>query len=307
MGVPPFIDAESLLSLVSWRQAIDALQAAVAEIDVAAAPPRTVVPAAHGQLLLMPAESSRSVGIKVLSIAASNAELPRIHAIYTLLDATTLRPQAQIDGAALTVLRTPALSALAVDRLADTDARTLTVFGSGPQAGAHVRAIGAVRPIRGVRIVARNLERAGALAQELSRAGLDAGTGTVDDVPAADIVVCATTSRIPLFDGDQLAEHACVIAVGSHEPDARELDDRVFGRAARVVVEDRGTALREAGDIVMAIAAGALSADRLTDVSELISLPPVGGISVFKSVGMGWQDLAVAEAAHTTWLAARHL
>lgn len=296
----PFIDSETLMSAVPWRRAIDALERAIAAgRDLGAVAPRTSVPTAHGQLLLMPGESDTAVGVKVLGIAPGNAAvgLPRIQALYVLFDAATLTPQALIDGAALTTLRTPAVSALAVQHLAVADAATLTVFGSGPQAGAHVRAMRAIRPIRTVTIVARNAERAGDLADRLTSEGLAATTGSPDDVQAADIVVCATTSREPLFDGNLLASHACVVAVGSHEPDARELDDRVFARATRVVVEERATALREAGDIVMAIAAGALTADSLINIADLAALPPARGGTVFKSVGMGWQDLAVAEAA----------
>jgi ornithine cyclodeaminase len=105
-----------------------------------------------------------------------------------------------------------------------------------------------------------------------------------------------------LFDGAALAPQACVIAVGSHQADARELDDTVFRRAERVVVENAATALREAGDVISAIASGALTAERLIDLGAIGSLVPSGGISVFKSVGMGWQDLAVADAAFQTWI-----
>jgi ornithine cyclodeaminase len=208
-------------------------------------------------------------------------------------------PRLLIDGAALTTLRTPAVSALAVQSLAVPSATTLTVFGSGPQAGAHVAAIRAIRPISSVTVVGRSPERAADLVTRLRADDLDAAAGTPQDVSEADIVVCATDAAVPLFDGDLLADHACVVAVGSHQPDNRELDDRVFARAARVVVEDRATALREAGDVVLAIQAEALTAAELVTLAELPALPPVDGLTVFKSVGMGWEDLAVAEAAVT--------
>lgn len=297
----PFIDAKTLTSALSWSQAIDALDSTLATgLGIAAGRPRTVIPTARGELLLMPGESAAAVGVKLLSIAPDNPGigLPRIQAVYVLFDAATLTPRALLDGACLTTLRTPALSALAVRHLAAQDASTLTVFGSGPQAAAHVHAMRAIRPIRTVSIVGRNVESACALCARLRADGCAASIGNPTDVQAADIVICATTSREPVFDGRLLAEHTCVVAVGSHEPDARELDDDVFARAERVVVEDRGTALREAGDIVMAIASGALTTDDLTDIADLAPLAPVGGITVFKSVGMGWQDLAVAEAVY---------
>jgi len=97
----------------------------------------------------------------------------------------------------------------------------------------------------------------------------------------------------------------CVVAVGSHEPDARELDDATIGSAERVVVESRGVAMREAGDIIQAVRAGAVHEENLVDLREVVRLAPMAGSSVFKSVGMGWQDLVVADLAFGRWAAAR--
>lgn len=304
----PFLDAVALYSLVPWQAAVAALDAALAEsAHLAGGPPRFAVAEAHGELLLMPAHSAAQVGVKVTSVAPGNPELglPRVQAVYVLFDAATLTPRALVDGTALTTLRTAAVSALAVRALARPDATSLLVFGSGPQAWGHVHAIGTVRPLRQVRVAGRDPGRQAALIDRLRTEGVDAIAGTGADVPTADIVVCATTARQPVFDGGLLSDHACVVAVGSHEPAARELDDTVFSRAARVVVEERGTALREAGDVVQAIAAGVLGPDDLMDLGELTGpvepAPESTGIGVFKSVGMGWQDLAVAGAAHAAW------
>lgn len=300
MEALPFIDAQTLAASLSWPQAIDVLKTALgAGLDLGTAAPRSAVPTRHGELLLMPAESPAALGVKVLGIAPANPArgLPRIQALYVLFTADTLTPVALLDGAALTAVRTPAVSALAVQRLARGDAANLTVFGSGPQAFAHVHALRAVRPVRRVAIIGRDGERAQALCARLRAGDVDAVCGIAADVGTADIVVCATTARAPLFAAELLAADACVVAVGSHEPDACELGADVFARATRVVVEDRATALREAGDVIMAVAAGALTADALVALGELPDLPFAEGITVFKSVGMGWQDLAVAEAA----------
>jgi ornithine cyclodeaminase len=303
----PFLDADTLTSLVPWRAAVGALEAALAAGGPAAGgPPRFAVAEEHGELLLMPAASAASVGVKVTSVAPGNPArgLPRIQAVYVLLDAATLTPRLLIDGTALTTLRTPALSALAVRRLARPDAASLVVFGAGPQAWGHAHALATVRELRSVRIVGRDPDRAADLVRRLRAEGIAAAVGAPADVAGAGIVVCATTARQPVFDGELLAEQACVVAVGSHEPGARELDDAVFARAGRVVVEERSTALREAGDVLGAIAAGVLDADQLVELTQLVEpadLTELGaprpGVSVFKSVGMGWQDLAVAEAA----------
>jgi ornithine cyclodeaminase len=164
------------------------------------------------------------------------------------------------------------VSALAVDHLARPDARRLLVFGRGPQAEAHVHAISAVRPIEHVEV---------------------AGRGDVPDVAAADVIACCTTAREPLFDGARVADHVTVVAIGSHEPDARETDDALAHRAT-VVVESRMSALREAGDV---IAAG-LAADDLITLGELVrgERSPAQGPRLFKSTGMAWEDAVVAAA-----------
>jgi ornithine cyclodeaminase/alanine dehydrogenase-like protein (mu-crystallin family) len=300
----PQIDADELGSLVSWTDAIAAIGRAVAERD-RGGPARMAVPVSGGELLVMPAATARSAGVKLAGVAPGNpaAGLPRIQAVYVLFDAATLTPRALIDGTALTTLRTPAQSAFAVRELATQNAGRLVVFGTGPQAWGHVHALRAVRPIRSVVMVGRTPAHVDALVERLKDEDIDARSGDPGAVGDADLVVCATTARSPVFDGRLLTDHACVVAVGSHEPQARELDDVVFERAAQVVVEDRATAVREAGDVIQAIAAGALAEDRLT---ELADVRRTGGISVFKGVGMGWQDLAVAEAAYDAWLRRGH-
>ena len=290
MTAPRWFDADEVTSLVSMGDAIDAIEAALlAGLDPAADPARTAVAVDHGQLLLMPAQSADAVGVKVAAVAPANPShgLPRIQAVYLLMHPHTLAPVGMLDGVALTSLRTPAMSAVAARHLAAADARTLVVFGVGPQAQGHVEAMRAIRPITDVVVVGRDATRTAQFAQQVG-----GHVGTVADVAQADIVVCATSAAEALFDGGLVRDRACVVAVGSHEPHVRELDD-VLMRRAHVVVEDIGAALREAGDVIGA----GLSAAQLTPVAELVR----GQVAfaddaprVFKSVGMAWQDLVVA-------------
>src|ERR1700722_1303978 len=95
IAVLPYFDAGSIGSVLPWSDAIDALEAALADLDVAAAPPRVVVATGHGQVLLMPGESGPAAGVKVLSIAPGNPArgLPRAQGLFVLFDADTLTPQ----------------------------------------------------------------------------------------------------------------------------------------------------------------------------------------------------------------------
>ena len=148
------IDAEAVAAL-GWAAAIDAIRAAIVSDSATGVPPRTVVDVRAGQLLLMPAAVDRYAGVKVVSIAPDNPVrgLPRVQGAYLLFDATTLQVAAVLDGVALTTLRTAAVSALAVDRLARPEEARLVVFGCGPQARGHIEALSQVRPIRQVTIV----------------------------------------------------------------------------------------------------------------------------------------------------------
>ena len=295
----PWIGAAEMASLLPMAEAVDAVDAALrGGLDPSAEPARSRVDTANGHLLLMPSEGAEFVGVKIASVTPANPArgLPRIQAGYLLFDAPTLTPLALLDGAGLTALRTPALSATAGRHLARSDAHRLVVFGTGPQARAHVEALSAVRPIDEVTVIGRDPGRAAPLVEALADAGVTAREGSRADVADADIVVCATSSKEPVFDGMVLLDAACVLACGSHEPEARELDNAVMARGY-VVVEDAATALRETGDVIGAVADGALQPEALVGLANVVtgrSAVPDDRPRVFTSVGMAWEDLAVA-------------
>lgn len=292
------IGAGELFELVSFREAAAAIRAAAAQFD-GYVWNRSVLDLPSGQFFLMPAQSPAGVGAKLVTLApdSPNRDLPRIHAAYVLFDAETLRLSAVIDGTALTTLRTPAVSAAAVDAVATDTPHRVVIFGSGPQAWGHAKALESIRAIEDLVLVGRSPSGAAELAASLRKDGTPARVGAPGDVAHADLVVCATTARQPLFDGRLLRDGAVCVAVGSHEADARELDDATMGRANTVIVEDVDTALREAGDIIQAVDRGVVPIGSLTTLSEAVRNAAPEGITVFKSVGMGWEDLAVAEVA----------
>jgi ornithine cyclodeaminase len=297
------LDAAAVRAALPWPVAIDAVRAAFAAEDAHAVPPRSHLDVPGGELLLMPAHGAAGVGVKLVTLASGNPGrgLPFIHGAYVLFAPGSLAPEAVLDGTELTTIRTAAVSAVATDHLARPDASRLVVFGAGAQARAHALAIGAVRPIASVRIVGRRPEPADALAAELRAAGVDASTAGPGAVADADIVCTCTTSADPVFDGAALAPGVHVNAIGAYRPDLRELDDAVLARAALVAVETRASALAEAGDIVQAVAAGVLAEAALIELADVVA----GGtgraagddITVFKSVGLALEDLAVARAA----------
>lgn len=303
----PLLGADEMSQLVPPADAVAALEAYLCGQRLPQHP-RSVVDVAAGQLLLMPAQGERTVGVKVVSVAPGNPARgrERVQGVYLLLDAPTLSPTALLDGAALTALRTPAVSALSATRLAVEDAGELVVFGSGPQAWGHVLALRAVRPVRRVRVVGRDPARAAALVDRVRGLGLTAEVAQPDAVAGADLVCTCTTSAVPLFDGSLLPPDAHVMAVGSHEPHAREVDTETV-RRSWLVVEDRATALREAGDVVVPLREGAVDEGHLrADLPELVAgAGRADRLTLFKSVGMAWEDLVVATLVAERWEASR--
>jgi ornithine cyclodeaminase/alanine dehydrogenase-like protein (mu-crystallin family) len=303
VSAPPFLDAGAIARLLSPAAAVDALEAALrGGLDPEADPPRGALQAEAGEVLLMPSSAPGAVGVKLVTVAPDNPARgrPRIQGVYVLFDRETLAPAALLDGIGLTDLRTAAVSALAVRHLAAPGARRLLVFGTGAQGWAHVGALRAVCPaIERVDVVARDPERLDAFVARCAREHrVDARAVTPEAVADADVVVCATTARKPLFDGALVREDATVVAIGSHEPDAREVDEHLASRAT-VVVESRASALREAGDVIAAIDAAVLDRDALVPLAVLVrgdARPADVRPRLFKSTGMAWEDLVVAAA-----------
>jgi ornithine cyclodeaminase len=259
--------------------------------------------AAPGHLLSMAAwQPGRHLGVKTVTVFAANASraLPSLHALYTLFDATTGVPVAHIDGAALTARRTACVSALAASYLARPDAKRLLVVGAGRVASLLPSAMAAVRPIERVLVWNHRSEGAHTLARSLREQGLraEATDDLRDAVQHADIVSCATLSTQPLIRGQWLPPGSHLDLIGSFTPDMREADASCVARA-RVFV-DQDEALAKAGDLVQAIAEHAFEHAALQGTLEQLCRGQCGGradpseITLFKSVGSAWQDLAAA-------------
>ncbi|MER6388319.1 ornithine cyclodeaminase family protein [Streptomyces sp. NPDC001523] len=303
----PQWSAARMAALLTPTEAADALADALrAGLDPEACPPRTALPVPGGELLLMPAAFGGYAGVKVAGVAPGNPArgLPRITGSYLLLDGPTLSPLALFDGAALTALRTPAVSALALRHLTRGEKPPrMVLFGSGPQAYGHLEAVLAERGAADVVVVARDPAGAAKLVAHARALGAEARTGTASAVEEAELIVCCTAARAPLFDGRLVAPGATVVAVGSHEPDARETDSALVRRAV-VYVESRAAALREAGDLLIPEAEGLLGPGHVAGtLADLVAgrVPPPGRADaprLFKSVGMAWEDLAVAVALY---------
>lgn len=270
---------------------------------------------ADSTLLLMPAwtDFSKSasgkgyIGVKIVTVSPDNNAInkPAVMGLYLLLDGKTGEPMALIDGQRLTTWRTACASALAASYLAREDASKLLVIGAGALSPFLARAHSAVRPIDEIRIWNRTRSRAENVVESLKADGLNASVAdNIDEaVGWADIVSSATISDAPLVKGKFLKPGTHVDLVGAFTPDLRESDDEAVARA-RVYVDTRAGATKEAGDIVLAIASGALTADAIVgDLFELTRGEASGRqsaeeITLFKSVGAALEDLAAGIAVY---------
>ncbi|MEO6929264.1 MAG: ornithine cyclodeaminase family protein, partial [Casimicrobiaceae bacterium] len=258
-------------------------------------------------LLSMPAwRAGEYLGVKLVTVFPGNSMRNQrsVAAIYTLFSARDGRVLAVLDGEEITARRTAAASALAARYLARDDASHLVMIGAGRQARGLVAAHAGVRPIKRVTVWSRRLHHAEAAAAEISNAMRSLEVRASDDlehaVRDADIVSCATLATVPVLRGAWLRAGTHVDLVGAFRAYMREADDDVMCRADTLVVDERTAALAEGGDIVQAIASGAIDASRIdADLRELVGGGHRGRltrdqITVFKSVGFALEDLAAA-------------
>jgi ornithine cyclodeaminase len=290
-------DASRLRAAITPEHAVEALRRRLLDDPPSSARAvRTRHETTAGQLLLMPDESASHVGVKIVSVVPGNpaAGRPAVQGAYVLMDAATNSPVAVLDAAELTLLRTAAVSMLAVSHLAPAASASIVIVGSGPQAVAHAEAA-RVLGASSVRAVVRSEASAGRLRAMARDRGVSIEPAGSTSLGGADVIVCATSSGVPVLDDGDVAQNTVVVAIGAHEPTARELPAALLGRST-VVVESRTSARAEAGDVVMAeaelgrpVIAG--------DLAELVrGRVPVDLTRprVFKSVGEAWEDLAVA-------------
>lgn len=304
-----YISAEEIDAILDFPSLIGALSAAFrADIET---PLRHHHPIAREEgeaaLLLMPAWTKEKegsfLGTKIVTVYPGNLAkgLGSVAGTYLLMSGDTGEPLVTIDGHRLTLWRTAAASALAAKYLVRDDASHLLLIGAGALAPYMARAHAAVRPIRKVSIWNRSSKRAEDAAYALSGSPFE--VEVVEDreraANDADIVTCITLSQAPVVSGDWLKPGAHLDLVGAFRPNAREADDAAIQRA-RVFVDTRRGALREAGDLVIPIANGIFrEADVQGDLSELCRGRVSGRsgqteVTLFKSVGTAIEDLAAA-------------
>ncbi len=217
------------------------------------------------------------------------------HFYFMLYDAKTAQPLAFMEANHLGQIRTGAASGYATDLLAKPDARTLGVIGSGFQARTQVEAVRAVRPIENVRVWSRSEEKRRQFAEECSTIAVNSAE---EAVRGADIVITATNSAEPVLEDQWIAPGTMINAMGSNRPDRQELPSELVRRAGLIAVDSLDQANIEAGDLILA--------DCWTNVAELHEVKrhyDPTQVTIFKSLGVGMEDVAAAAFVYERALA----
>jgi alanine dehydrogenase len=276
--------------LLPMRECIEALRSAFREYAAGQAvnqPRRRLYLDTGSVLHALAGANSKYFGTKIYS---SN---PKHGANFFLLlfDAATARPLAQFDANHLGQIRTGAATGLAVDLLAPSDVGTLAVIGSGFQARTQVEAVRAVRDVKQVRVWSRHADKRASFAVEVGGEACDTAEQAVR---AAEIVVTATWAKSPVLEAAWVRPDAIVCAVGSNDPGRREIPGELVEKAATLVLDDLAQGRMEAGDYCLAL--DDQGWERVISLATLVVEGPRRrpGISVFKSVGLGLEDVAAA-------------
>ena len=309
-----FLSAQQVQTALPMSAAVDAMRSAFGQLSAGKAtmPQRATVQSGKGTTLVMPAylADSDDLAIKIVSVYPENTaqKLPLIFGLVTVLDAQTGTPLAVMDAAYLTALRTGAGSGLATELLARDDADTLALFGVGAQARTQLEAVCTARDVKAVRIFAPDAGRVEAFIKEMAGQGpipaaaaLQVAASPTEALEGASLLIAATTSSQPIFDGDDLMPGAHINGVGSWQPSMQELDEKTVSRA-KIVVDSREAAWEEAGELIIARDKGVISEDDIhAELGEIVNGTRPGResedeITFFKSVGVAAQDAAIAAA-----------
>ncbi|MHA2362935.1 MAG: ornithine cyclodeaminase family protein [Candidatus Hodarchaeales archaeon] len=268
---------------------------------------------APGLTLIMPGiigGGMNALATKIVSVYKENPKkhnLPTVLAKIAVQNMETGEVVSIMDGGLITAMRTGAATGVSVKYLARKDSNTMGIYGAGVQAKKQVVAVywGLDQKLENCKVYDISKSATESFKSELeNELGItveivDSG----DDLLSVDILACATTSTTPLFDGNKIPDGMHISSIGAHAPAARELDSTIIKRASLLVAGLKEACLAEAGDYIMPIKEGIIKEEDIISIGEIITNKKTGRssdneITVFKSVGISAQDVAVAKLVY---------
>lgn len=303
------LSRQDVKAALPMKEAIDAMRESFTWLyqQKAQLPTRMEMPLveANADVLMMPVfmPDYQQMGLKIANVFRNNPaqNLPLIQGLMLLVNTQNGQAEAIMDSTYLTAMRTAAGSALAADLLANPNAHTLALFGTGANAITHLEALCLVRPIEQVYVFGSSLPKAEAFAQA-QQAHCQAKLIATEnkDLIAQSQIICTTTSApTPLFESEQVADGTHIGAIGTYKPHLREIPGKLVARS-KIVVDERKACLQEAGDILIPLQEGLISKEAvLAELGEILAQglnirESEQDITFYKSVGVGTQDLTAA-------------
>ncbi len=260
----------------------------------------------HDAFALLPSWNEEVIGNKAFTYFPDNAvsyDLPGLFSNIMLFKRQTGEPLALVDGTSVTYWRTAAISALASQLLSKQDSKHLMLFGTGNLASYLIKAHLTVRQLNQVTLSGRNSDKVDGLIAQFSALYPDvsfvASTDVDKEIAAADIIVCATGAKTPLFNGNNLTAGTHIDCLGNHIVDARECDTTTVVRA-RVFVDSLTNTLAEAGELLIPMSEGRFTPNEIIgELADMCKNPELlrqsdDEITLFKSVGTAISDLVAA-------------
>jgi len=291
---------DDVRSTVDMKDAIAAMETAFREEGEGGTllPARINMKAGKGWLRVGPValEQSGWSGFKAMNLTPGHGVRYQVH-LYKIATGELL---AIMDAQHLTTLRTGATSAIATRRLARPGPAVVALLGSSVEARAQLDAMQEAGYVKSARVFSPTVANRKKLADDYRRQ-FDMNIADVasaeEAITGADLVLAAVKSSETVVYGRWLKPGAHVNSVGTARRDQREIDPETFTRSARIIVDTKEGVLGEAGDAVAA--KDALAAKEIHELSELVCGKTPGRtaddqITLFKSVGTGIQDIALA-------------
>ncbi|HYF60298.1 MAG TPA: ornithine cyclodeaminase family protein [Burkholderiaceae bacterium] len=300
------LDDADVRRLLTLDALLPAIRTALADLSAGRVvqPLRMVmdVPAERGLFFLKPALTGDALATKLITLMPGNAArgLPTLLATIVLMDPSTGRTLATMDGTWITELRTAAVSAVGVDLLQPPGPKVVAMLGSGALARTHAAALRAVRPVTEIRVWSRDPANVARCAAEIGGVACASAEAAVR---GADVVCTVTHAVEPVLKGAWLKPGAFVAAVGAPRPDWRELDDEAM--RAVVIADSRHSAEHESGDVIGS------GATVHAEIGELLAgtrpMPTAGATVVFKALGQAVEDAVAARLVYDAALRERGL
>ncbi len=301
-----FLDEICVAGLVGMDDALKAVEDVFAEVGRGTVTnvPRVRAPLGDGTLRITAAvlNARGYYGIKVSSTTIFESSAGRVFSLYKA-DSGELAAIVQVF--AMGALRTGAASGIATKYMARPDAHRLAVIGTGRQARTQAEAICKIRPITEIRIHSRSNENRARFCRALAPLAADVfGTDSAEEaVRGADIIVTATTATEPVLKGAWLAPGSHVNAIGANYEYRRELDTDVVAKAAVIATDDREQVKYEATDLAAPVAERIITWDQVLGLGDIVAgnrpgRNGPGDITLFKSLGVALEDVALAACAY---------